>query len=295
MENNSILVTIVALCYNQKDYVLETLESIRGQIHFNIQLIIIDNASKDGSQQKIENWVATSGMENVVFFPEATNLGVCGALNKALTLSHGKYYQFISCDDILLADKISKQVHVFENLPESVSFIYGNFSYIDENSKILNRPSHFSHNGWINNSDLPSGRIKNALINNYFISAPSVLYRTYCVNSIGGYDESIPFEDFQMNLRLLDKYSCTGMIDVLCLYRVLSTSFYNTTSGANVEKNHLHTMKYVYGENSYQNWVIVLRYILSKNSFKFKFFKYVIFYLLKKATDSYKKEYGTRP
>jgi glycosyltransferase involved in cell wall biosynthesis len=292
MDNNSSLVTIVALCYNQGEYVIETLESIKNQTYSNIQLIIIDNGSSDDSQIKIQKWIESSGILGVEYFPQEKNLGVCAALNKALSLTKGKYYQFVACDDILLQDKISKQVEIFENLPESVSFIYGNFKYINEKGEILNTPSHFEHHGWVNNSDLPSGRIKSSLLTNYFICAPSLLYRTNCVKTIGGYDETIPFEDFQMNIRLLAKYSCTGIVDTLCLYRVLSTSFYNTTSGINVERNYLHTMKYIYGENSYQNWIIILRYIISKNSFIYKFFKYIIFSLLKISANAYKKEYG---
>ena len=42
MENDSILVTIIALCYNQGEFVIETLDSIKNQTHSNIQLIIIE-------------------------------------------------------------------------------------------------------------------------------------------------------------------------------------------------------------------------------------------------------------
>ncbi len=294
MIKKSPLVTIVALSYNHGDYVLETLESIKNQTYHTIQLIIIDNGSKDDSVNKINQWIKGSGLENVLFFPEEKNLGVCPALNKALNLSKGRYYQFVSCDDILLHDKIEKQVEIFEELPETVAFIYGNFQYINEKSEILEKKNHFAQQGWNYQSDLPMGRVKLVAVNNYFISAPTVLYRTDRVKEVGGYDENIPFEDYQMNLRLLANFSCYGLIDVLCLYRVLSNSFYNSTSDDKIENNYLHTMKYIYGENYYQNWVILLRYILFNNSIKFKIIKKIIFLLLNNAAVSFKKTYGIK-
>lgn len=291
---NHPLVTIVALSYNHGDYVLETLESIQNQIHQNIQLIIIDNGSKDDSVEKINQWIDKSAFSNVQFFPEVNNLGVCAALNKALKLSKGEYFQFISCDDILLSHKIEKQIGVFEDLPETVAFIYGNFKYINEKSEILDQPTHFAKQGWVHQSDLPCGRVKLVAINNYFIAAPTVLYRTSCLKEIGGYDENIPFEDFQMNLRLLSKFSCYGLFDDLCFYRVLSDSFYNSTSEHRIEKNYLQTMKYVYGDSYYQNWVILLRYILFNDSPKFKIIKKTIFSLLNIAATSMKKDYGIK-
>lgn len=294
MSINSPLVTIVALSYNHGDYVLETLESIQNQTYQNIQLIIIDNGSKDDSGEKINQWIAKAGFPNAQFFPEVNNLGVCAALNKALHLTKGEYFQFISCDDIMLSHKIEIQIGVFEKLPETVAFVYGNFKYINEKSAVLENLNHFALQGWTHQSDLPSGRVKLMAVNNYFISAPTVLYRTVCLKDVGGYDEMIPFEDFQMNLRLLSKFSCYGLIDDLCLYRVLSDSFYNSTSDHKIEKNYLQTMKYVYGDSYHQNWVILLRYILFNDSLKFKIIKKTIFSLLNRATVSMKKDYGIK-
>ena len=52
------LVTIIAVCYNQYDYVLGTLNSIRDQTYGHIQLIIADDGSTDDSKILIEKWIA---------------------------------------------------------------------------------------------------------------------------------------------------------------------------------------------------------------------------------------------
>ncbi len=288
------LVTIVALSYNHDKFVIETLDSIKNQTYTNIQLIIIDNDSKDESVNKINEWIQLEYFENILFLPNKSNLGVCAALNIALTHSKGEFFQFISCDDILSENKIELQVSLFNKLPDTVAFIYGNFDFIDENGKVLYEINRFKIAGWLSQSDLPSGRIKSEIVKNYFLCAPTLLYRTNCIRAVGQYDEDIPFEDFQMNVRLLTKYSCQGMMAILCKYRVLANSFYNATSQLRIEKNYLHTMKYVYGESYQQNWIILLRYISTKDDIINRFLKKSIFSLLHLVDKGYKNEFGIK-
>lgn len=293
MNKRSPLVTVVALSYNHEEFLVETLDSIQNQTYKNIQLIILDNNSQDNSVGKISEWIKDCALEPL-FIPNQKNLGVCAALNLALNHTKGEFFQFISCDDILSNDKIELQVSIFDDLPQSVAFLYGNFDFIDENGKVLPELNRFDKNGWHSVSDLPAGRIKAEFIHNYSLCAPTLLYRTSCINEIGKYDEEIPFEDFQMNIRLLEKYACKGMIEILCQYRILSNSFYNSTSDLRVERNYLHTMKYIYGQSYQHNWVILLRYISSKEDFVSRILKKIIFYLIHLTAKEYKRDYGIK-
>lgn len=294
MRESFPLVTIVALSYNHEKFVIKTLDSIKNQTYQNIQLIIIDNCSKDNTISLIHDWIKNNQIDNVFFIPNNENLGVCSALNVALTHANGEFFQFISCDDVLAENKIELQVSIFRNLPLTVAFIYGNFDYIDENGSILNEMNRFVKLGWYNQYDLPVGRIGSELINNYFLCAPTLLYRTQCIRDIGGYDVDIPFEDFQMNIRLLEKYSCQGLYDILCQYRILTNSFYNSFSESKVENNYLHTMKYIYGKSYQQNWIILLRYVSFKDNLISRFLKKSIFTLLYLVSKEYKKDYGIK-
>ena len=55
--NNRPLVSIMALCYNHKNFVVQALNSILNQTYHNIELFIIDDNSSDGSQEIIEKWI----------------------------------------------------------------------------------------------------------------------------------------------------------------------------------------------------------------------------------------------
>ncbi|MFN3998528.1 glycosyltransferase [Algoriphagus sp.] len=284
------LVTVVALSYNHEQFLVETLNSIQNQTYKQIQLIILDNNSQDDSVGKINEWIKTSSLDPL-FIPNHKNLGVCAALNLALEHTKGEFFQFISCDDILSFNKIELQVSFFHKLPDSLAFIYGNFDFIDEHGKVLPEMNRFEKNGWHSVYDLPAGKIRSEFIQNYSLCAPTLLYRTSCIHAIGRYDEDIPFEDFQMNIRLLEKYACQGMMEILCQYRVLSNSFYNSTSLLRIERNYLHTMKYVYGYNYQQNWVILLRYISTKDGFIYRILKKILFYIINLISKEYKREY----
>lgn len=257
-----------------------------------IQLIIIDNASKDDSVSRIEDWLDQQEDTNVQFISNPFNIGICAALNQGLALTEGKYYQMISCDDLLEPDKFEKQVNLFEQSSDSLAFIYGNEKLIDENGDLIQKENFFTSQGWNHNDDLPAGRIQEQLLNSYFLRAPTILYKTACVIDIGGYDEKIPFEDYQMNIRLLSKYSCKGMVDMLCSYRVLSNSFYNTSSNSTIESNYLKTMKYVYGDTFYQNWIILLRFMYFDNSIHVLIIKKIILVSLNRIAKKYKRFLG---
>ena len=98
------LVSIIALCYNQEEFLCETLESIKAQTYKNLELIIIDDCSTDQSVKKIESWIKANN-HNCNFITNKENLGLVKSLNIAVKKCKGKYYSLIACDDIYLPKK----------------------------------------------------------------------------------------------------------------------------------------------------------------------------------------------
>ena len=125
------LVSIVALCYNQERFLEETLDSIKAQTYPNIQLIIMDDCSQDGSVAKIEEWIKKNKVD-CKFIAHEKNQGLCRTLNEALEYCDGIYYQAFACDDIMFPDKIERQVREFEKSEEDVMVIFSDGVLIDE-------------------------------------------------------------------------------------------------------------------------------------------------------------------
>ena len=106
------LVSVIVPCYNHEKYVEETIESIVNQTYENIELIVIDDGSKDASPQIIEE---LSKKYNFKFI-HRSNKGLSATLNEGIRLSQGKYISVCASDDKLKLDKIEKQVKFMEEI-----------------------------------------------------------------------------------------------------------------------------------------------------------------------------------
>ena len=78
------LVTVIATCFNHERFVVECLESIRAQTYPNIQLIIADDCSTDGSVPLIRDWLTQTGTVCTLILHQQ-NQGVCRTRNETLT------------------------------------------------------------------------------------------------------------------------------------------------------------------------------------------------------------------
>ncbi len=210
------LVSIVAVSYKHERFLEETLESIKDQTYSNIQLIIMDDCSQDRSVQKIEAWIEKNNV-NCQFIAHKENAGICKTLNVALRYSTGKYFQGISCDDVMLPEKIYKQVELLEKSDEQVAMVYTNAYIIDEEGK---RKENMFIERYRKFEKYPSGYIFNDLIRGNFIPAMSILIKKEVFDRIGVYDEDLDFEDYDLWLRMAKEFKISFINKPLAEYRL---------------------------------------------------------------------------
>lgn len=218
------LVSIIAVCHNHAPYVIETLESIRKQTYKNIELIIINNL-QDNCKNIIENWIREFNVQ-CKFIQNEQPFSIAVNLNLGLSFTKGKYFQGIACDDILLPQKIEKQVELFENLDESYACVYSDLIFMDESGLINEKETlqEKKQKKWGTNL-FPSGNLKNELSLLSFIPAPSVLLKTEIINKLNGYDEKYLFEDWPLWIKLCkNNYQFKGINEPLGNYRLVNGS-----------------------------------------------------------------------
>ena len=100
---DNALVSIIVPVYNTAEYVEECIQSILSQSYKNIELILVNDGSTDGSDvvcKKYEN------LPNVIYI-EQENLGTTAARKRGVEESHGEWIMFVDSDDYLLEDSIS--------------------------------------------------------------------------------------------------------------------------------------------------------------------------------------------
>ncbi len=101
-------VTVVIPCYNSRAYLGEALDSALDQDYENLEVIVIDDGSTDGSHEIIERYA------DRVRSVRTPNRGVSAARNLGISMATGTYLQFLDSDDLILPGKIRRQVETLE-------------------------------------------------------------------------------------------------------------------------------------------------------------------------------------
>jgi glycosyltransferase involved in cell wall biosynthesis len=215
------LVTVILTTYNQEKYIKEALTSVFSQTYPYIQLIVIDNASTDGTLAAVEGFKCTAAAFQVV--SNKSNAGLCRAFNQGLEIAQGKYVIDLSGDDVMLVDRIEKQVECFEKLSADYAVIFSNGTYIDQGGKKLNNHYKVDASGK-SVIQVPSGDVYKSVLEKYFICTPTMMMRTDALNQLGGYDETLLFEDFDFWVRSSVRFKYFYQDEILTLKRVLPVS-----------------------------------------------------------------------
>ncbi|MBI3481612.1 MAG: glycosyltransferase family 2 protein, partial [Bacteroidetes bacterium] len=168
------LVSVVCLCYNHEQFVREAIESVVNQTYPNIQLIIVDDCSHDGSASIIQQLVDQN--PRITFIQLKENIGNCAAFNKGFALVKGDFVIDFATDDVMLGDRIEKQVNQFLKLDQSYGVAFTNADYIDSKGAFLrNHVEHLRGKKLI--SKIPEGSIFRDVLTRYFICGPTMMVR----------------------------------------------------------------------------------------------------------------------
>ncbi|MFD2784011.1 glycosyltransferase family 2 protein [Hymenobacter rubripertinctus] len=192
------LVTIVALCYNHARFLAVALDSIRAQTYAELEVILVDDASTDGSPVLLRRYAAENPGWQLHLLPE--NVGNCRAFNVALRLAKGDFIIDFATDDVLLPERVARQVAAFAAAGPRCGMVYSDAELIDEAGRFV-RP-HFRRDAQGRLHPRPaSGQVFADVLARYFISTPTMLMRRATLLALGGYDETLAYEDFDFWVR----------------------------------------------------------------------------------------------
>jgi len=134
MSEHTIDISVITPVYNGEDYIRETIESICSQRQVNLEYIVVNDGSTDGSALAIESALAQFAVKSQVLTLE--NGGEANAVNKGVSASRGRYICIVSADDPLLPDHLSAMVQVLDENRDCV-VAYPDWISIDETGRIL--------------------------------------------------------------------------------------------------------------------------------------------------------------
>ena len=130
MVSSNPLVTIVTSTYRHEQYLRRTIDSVLNQDYPNIEYIVINDGSPDGTEEILKSY------GDRIHWETQKNMGEVPTLNRAIAMSKGELIGKLSSDDYFYPSCISKIVQRFINDPQ-LMVVYTDFDIIDENDNFI--------------------------------------------------------------------------------------------------------------------------------------------------------------
>jgi glycosyltransferase involved in cell wall biosynthesis len=130
-------VSIAIPSYEQKDFLRETIESVLMQDYDNLEIVVSDNASTDGTREMLLEYEKNNpGLFKLIF--QEKNLGMRTNHTSAYLGCTGQYMAWLDGDDLMLPGRIKKLVDVMESNPNCVVCIHNIEVFDSDSGKVLN-------------------------------------------------------------------------------------------------------------------------------------------------------------
>jgi len=206
-----VTVSVIIPTCNRAHIISRAIRSVLSQSYFDFELIIVDDASQDGTEQVVKRFCDP----RIAYSRNKVRLGAGASRNRGIRLAKGEYVAFLDDDDEWLPTKLSKQTSLLSKLPKSVAVVYTACSVLGENGKAFGVFS-----------PRCEGYIFDELKERYCIGATStVMLRKEVFDKVGGFDEELPYnEDWDMWLRIARYYEFRCILQPLVNYYVSTTS-----------------------------------------------------------------------
>src|SRR5260221_4219401 len=211
------LVSVICLCYNHARFVKEAIASVFRQTHPAVQLVVVDDASTDNSVQVIRE--SRKDQPYITFLPLLQNVGNCRAFNKGFALSTGAFIIDLAANDVLNSNRMPVGVDALASRGPDYGVHFSDAELIDESgNRIGYHSDRFPH------ASIPQGDIYHDLISRYFINSPTMMMRRSVLEKLGGYDESLAYEDFDFWIRSSREWKFAYTAEPLVKKRILKNS-----------------------------------------------------------------------
>jgi glycosyltransferase involved in cell wall biosynthesis len=192
--------------YQGERCILAALASVLAQTHKELEVIIVDDGSTDGTWKLLE----TINDTRVRILHQA-NAGAAAARNLALSNASGQYIAFLDADDAWLPGKITSELMTLYTAGSRVGIAYSRYYAVDDHGQIFHRSPPVTISGSVF-AELTDGLA--------FILPSTALFHRDIFRELGGFPNSLRHhEDFAFILRAVKKYPAFPTLQYHVLYR----------------------------------------------------------------------------
>ena len=125
------LFSVITPCFNRAHLIAQTLDSVKAQTYRPIEIVIVDDGSKDSTQTLVADWIAKNSETDTlsIKYIHQENLGASAARNRGIEAISGEFVQFLDSDDTIANWRLQTLVDTFES--EDSDFIITGFDGFD--------------------------------------------------------------------------------------------------------------------------------------------------------------------
>lgn len=192
------IVSVIIPTHNRSHYITDALESVLEQTYGNIEIIVVDDGSTDGTEKALEPY------QDRILYLQQNNEGAASARNFGIRKASGHYIAFLDSDDLYLPKKIERQVDALKN-NEHLGFVFCNSLFCYEDGVEIPMLE----------DEAPSGYIFPKLFMHNFISTNTILIKRECLEKVGTFKDMVHAEDYDLWLRLARIYDGIYLDEIL--------------------------------------------------------------------------------
>jgi glycosyltransferase involved in cell wall biosynthesis len=206
-------VSVVMPVYNAGRFVAQAVESVLAQTYPAFELVVVDDASSDGSFELLQTYAARDARVRV--FRQPSNQGIVAARNRAFREARpdSRYFAILDSDDVALPDRLERQVEFLRAHPDH-ALVGGHTLIIDEDSRPLG----------IRRYPVDYAQICAVITRYNPIAQPAVTLRRSVLEQVGSYSPQFPrCQDYELWLRIAAQYPIANLDVPVIRYRISAT------------------------------------------------------------------------
>lgn len=216
MHGTTPKVSVIIPAYNRETFIAQTIDSVLGQTYSNVELIVVDDGSTDGTRKVVDTY---KGRITILEHPGRVNRGQSAAINVGLRKATGKYIAILDSDDYWAPEKLDVLVGYLEAHPET-GVVYSNGFAVDANGNELYRIYARPHS----ETNDPC----RVLLDCYFLLPNNAVVRRSIMEQAGEFDESLrSAQDHDMAIRVSELTKLAYIDQGLFFYRRHENSISN--------------------------------------------------------------------
>ena len=224
---NAPKVSVIVPIFNQQPFIHETVESVLTQDYENVELVLSDDGSTDGTSEILRDYAATHP-ERVSLVTSERNTGIAGAFNRGLDAHTGHYIAWLGGDDVMLPGKLSAQVAVLQARPDVTGCCHDADVFDSASGRSYGRFTEI-YNG---RRGVREGGIELLLDPSYLMLPSTMMVRSSAIGDLR-FDSRIRVSnDWLFDIGLFRHGRIAGLDDVLARYRRHQSNATSQTIGA---------------------------------------------------------------